>query len=376
MDKKAVNEIKKLFEKENCRVDRLRCCYVNSEKEHAADISESFGSLMDEEQFKYCAIFRKALSGRFGRNLHNVEFPLESELSGGGQEFLLRLLESGLKDDDLVHEFFERVIAAYRYPGKYLILLVNASYDVPGRTLDGIGLEDASEYVYSFLQATICPVDLLKEGLCFDEQVKTFVSRTAGWGVGNPAVSFLFPAFDDRQTNLHAALYYTKDQDGRHEELADLLLGAALPRAEAEEKDMFRAVLEETLGTGCDFDIVKNVADSVNKLVEEGKDSEEPVTIDKRGMRRILEENGAGREALERFEQVYEEQLGEEEEPILAEHIGAPKLSVKTENLALTLKAECSDLIETRVIDGVEYFLIPVTDDVMVNGIHIKNKSR
>ena len=134
MDKKAVNEIKKLFEKNNCRVDRLRCCYVSEEKEHVADIAVSFSSLMDEEQFKYCDIFRKALSGKMGRNLYNLEFPLESELQGGGQEFLLRLLTSGLMDEDLVNEFFERVIAAYRYPGKYLILLANVSYDVPGRT--------------------------------------------------------------------------------------------------------------------------------------------------------------------------------------------------------------------------------------------------
>ena len=34
MDKKAVTEIKKLFKKDDCRVDRMRACYVNEDKEN------------------------------------------------------------------------------------------------------------------------------------------------------------------------------------------------------------------------------------------------------------------------------------------------------------------------------------------------------
>ena len=51
------------------------------------------------------------------------------------------------------------------------------------------------------------------------------------------------------------------------------------------------------------------------------------------------------------------------------------KLSVKSENIRLDISAEAADLVETRVIDGIEYFLIPVADNVTVNGIRIRSKN-
>jgi hypothetical protein len=40
----------------------------------------------------------------------------------------------------------------------------------------------------------------------------------------------------------------------------------------------------------------------------------------------------------------------------------------------LSVKSEVSDVVETRVIDGREYFLIPVSDNLEVNGIRIRQK--
>ena len=37
MDKKAINEIRKLFDKNDCRVDRMYGCYVNEQKARIAD---------------------------------------------------------------------------------------------------------------------------------------------------------------------------------------------------------------------------------------------------------------------------------------------------------------------------------------------------
>ena len=31
MDKKGINEIKKCFKKEDCRIDRIRTCFINEE---------------------------------------------------------------------------------------------------------------------------------------------------------------------------------------------------------------------------------------------------------------------------------------------------------------------------------------------------------
>ena len=67
--------------------------------------------------------------------------------------------------------------------------------------------------------------------------------------------------------------------------------------------------------------------------------------------------------------------IGDEEPRLLAENVAEPKkLSIRTDTLKLDVLTEAAELIETRVIDGQEFFLIPVTEDVTVNGIRIRRK--
>ena len=375
MDKKGVNEIRRLFDKNDCRVDRMYGCYVDEKKQRIAELKDSFHSLQDEELFKYCEIFKKAVSGRIGRTLFNMEFPLAEEREGGHQTALLALLRSGLKDEALVEELFQRIIDSYRSAEKYLILLVHGVYDIPGRTSDNMDLDDGSEDVYSFLELSVCPVELLRDGLCYDAAEQAFFSRTEDWGVQKPEVGLLYPAFNDRSTDLHAALWYAKNEKSRHDELAEELLGMELPRPESAEKDVFREVIEISLGENCDFENVKRVNEAVNQLAEAGKEAGEPALIEKHDIRRILYDNGADEETIERFDEAYEELIGEDTQPLLADNIAeSKKLTIQSDHLKLDVKPESAELIETRVIEGREYFLIPVTDNVTVNGIRLRAK--
>ena len=376
MDRKGINEVRKLFDKNNCRVDRMHGCYVNEKKERIADLRDTFYSLADDELFKYCEIFKKAVSGRIGKTLFNMDFPLSEEKEGGHQPELYRLLKSGLSDPEMVDAFFDRIIETYRSAEKYLILLVHGIYDIPGRTSDNITLVDGSDNVYSFIELSICPVTLLKDGLCYDADEKAFFSRSEDWGVQKPEIGMLYPAFNDRSSDIHAALWYAKNEESRHDELAAELLGMDLPMPRTAEQDLFREVIEVSLGKDCSYENVKNINDAVNRILEEGKDEPEPVLIGQHEIRQILYENGADEEALTRFDKAYEEIAGEDSAPLLAESVAEPKkLSVKSENIRLDISAEAADLVETRVIDGIEYFLIPVADNVTVNGIRIRSKN-
>ena len=121
MNKKEVTEIKKQFTPSNCAITRICGCYVDGEKEKKTEMKDAFLSLPEEEMFKYFDIFRKSLSGTIGKNLLNMEFPLETESEGGTQEFLLKLRNSRLTDDALLEEFYNRVIDSYDYAENYLI---------------------------------------------------------------------------------------------------------------------------------------------------------------------------------------------------------------------------------------------------------------
>ena len=191
MTKQEISEIKKLFTPKNCSITRICGCYVDGEKNKKTELKQAFLALPEEEMFKYFEILRKSLSGTIGKNLLNLEFPLKSETEGGTQEFLLRLRDSRLKDDALLEQFYDRIIESYEYVGNYLILLIHDAYDVPGRTRDGIEMEDASDEVYDYILTCICPVDLSKPGLSYNAVENTFQNRIRDWVVGMPDAAFL-----------------------------------------------------------------------------------------------------------------------------------------------------------------------------------------
>ena len=140
MNKKEVLEIRKQFSPENCAITRICGCYVDHEKEKKMEMKKAFLSLPEEEAFKYFDIFKHTLSGTIGKNL---EFPLDQELNGGTQEFLMKLKNSKLQDDLLLEEFYDKVVESYEYGENYYIILIHAVYDVPGKTKDGLEMEDA-----------------------------------------------------------------------------------------------------------------------------------------------------------------------------------------------------------------------------------------
>ena len=370
MDKKAISEIRKLIKPDSC-VDRIRGCYVNEEGQVIHELHDSLASMEKESLEKYCEILRGALSGKLGRNLFNMEFPIVGETEGSGQQMLYRLQQSGLKDDSLLTEFFEDVVKHFRCDSKYLILLIHGTYDIPAKGSDNAEMEDASDYVYSFLLCCICPVILMKEGLCYDEDACTFLDRRMDWAVQKPVSGFLFPAFNDRQPDVHSLLYYCRKEDARHEEISADLLGCSLPIPEADQKELFKSMVEQTLGRDCNFENVRNLNDAVSEIIEQNKDSGEPVQIEKAEMRRLLSENGADQSVLSDFDAAYDEAVGEGV-PLMAENlIDTSKLEVKSPSLRISVKSEMADMLKTRVIDGMEYLLIPVTDELEVNGIRI-----
>ncbi len=236
MNKKEVLEIRKQFTPENCAITRICGCYVDHEKAKHLQTKTAFLSMPEEEEFKYFDLLRKTLSGKIGRNLMNLEIPLEEEMPRGAQEFLLRLRDSKLQDDMLLEEFYDKVIENYICAGNYYIVLIHAMYDIPGRASDQTELYDASEDVYEYLLCSICPVELSKAGLCYDEEENRITERRREWEVGAPVKGFLFPAFNDRNTDIHATLYYTKKTEELQEQLTQALFGVNIPLSAEEHR--------------------------------------------------------------------------------------------------------------------------------------------
>ena len=374
MDKKGIQEIKKCFKKEDCRIDRIRSCFVSEEGEVLSQFSDSFFSLEDEEMHKYCALFKQSLSGKFGRELYTLEFPLSEEETGGKQDSLYRLNESELKEAGLCENFFQKIRESYPVPGKKLLILAHGVYDVPQKGTDGITMEDASDTVYSFTLFLLCPVSLLKEGLCFDKETDSFIARSEDFVVQKPEISFLYPAFHERSSDIHALLYRAKKREEGLDTLTEELFGIPLPYGEKEQKGQFSALVQEVLKENCNFENVRTLHEELQELKEQGKEEEKEQTLSKSQLKQLLENAGATEEGLANFSALYDESLGEHDSSFYTENLVNNSLHLKSENLQLKIKNEVSAILESKIIDGKEYLLIPVSDNLEVNGIPIRRR--
>ncbi len=374
MNKKEIVEIKKLLKKENTRIERIAGCYVNGEKEKKAVFETPFYAVGDEEMFKYSDIFRKTLSGTIGKNLNTLDFSLEEEVSGSRHASLLALVESELKEEQIRNRFFDEVMEQYIHPGNYLILLAFGTYDIPSKGTDGSEIFDASEYVYRFVLCSICPVNLSKPGLCFDAASSSFIDHLQDWMVEMPETGFLFPAFQDRNTDIHSILYYAKNAEELHPELSDVLLGCTGPVSAKEQKVDFNEVVEEVFGADCSFQTVKEIHENLQQRMEENKDEPDPLVLGSAEIRQMLSDCGADDEMLSGVETKLEKRDGEPRNLMAANLSAGRRFEVKTPEITVQVSADRTDLIETMLIDGRECLVIPLTDEVKVNGIHIRPK--
>ena len=369
MNKKEVTEIKKQFTPHNCAITRICGCYVDGEKEKKTELKEAFLSLPEEEMFKYFDIFRKSLSGTIGKNLLNMEFPLETESEGGTQEFLLKLRNRRLTDDDLLTEFYNRVIDSYDFPENYLILLIHAVYDIPGKASDGTEMFDASDEVFDYILCCFCPVKLSKPALSYHADENSFHERIRDWIVEMPDAGFLFPAFNDRSTDIHSLLYYSKNAENLSNGLTDVLLGCVPPLTAGSQKETFKALIEETLGDDCEYEVVKNIHENLNELIEQNAENPEPLALDKAEVKYLLAKSGVEEAKLETFDEQFDAAAGENTSLLAANVANTKKFEIKTPDITIQVNPECADLVETRIIDGRKCLVIAVDDRVEINGI-------
>lgn len=371
MNKKEVLEIRKQFTPEDCAITRICGCYVDHEKAKRLQTKTAFLSMPEEEEFKYFDLFRKTLSGKIGRNLMNLEIPLEEEMPGGAQEFLLQLRDSKLQDDMLLEEFYDKVIENYICAGNYYIVLIHAMYDIPGRASDQTELYDASEDVYEYLLCSICPVELSKAGLCYDEEENQITEWRREWEVGAPVKGFLFPAFNDRNTDIHAALYYTKKTEELQEQLTQALFGVNIPLSAEAQKSMFQKILGNVLENRAGYSIVMDVYNRLYELLEAGKDDPDPVTVGEYELRRILENSGAAEEMAERFEKEYEEFIGRDTLLQVSNLVSPKGITIKTADATIRLEPSRMDMLETTDLHGMKCLAVNADGLVEMNGISV-----
>lgn len=363
-------ELKKRIKFSSDATFRMEVCYIiGSEKKIQSRMNTYLTNLDESDQHKYLEILKKGLSGVLNRNLLNLSFE-KGKNGDDAQKFLLSLRDSALDSPEILDTYYQKIMDSYSTVGNYLVITVYDAYDVMREGNDGFS-QGESEEVYRYIYSCICPVNLAKAALSYHEEENTISARIRDWVVEMPDVGFLYPAFNDRSTDVNNLLYYCKDPVLVRPEIISDCLGCVEELTSVVEKEMFHHVLENVINEVPEYDtfqVVKDVQDSLNEMLENKVFSDEP-TIDKKAARELLKNSGIKEEHLGIVEKEFDKEIGENGF-LHADRIREKgRIEVKGDNVKVSVKQEASELVEIRVIDGRKCLVIPMDSDMEVNGI-------
>ena len=279
MTDKEIAEIKKRIRHDKNNMMTLKGCYVGGDKKIMTEFSQTVGLLPLEESENLFKVLKKTLSGRLGKNLVDIAFTTEQVSDSEEHRLLMRLRDSDLKDEEALHDLYGRIIASFPTDDCYLIMLGCDKYDVPHRSKNDEIMEDDSDEVFRYVLCSVCPVKPTKVGVGFLSAEATFRNVGADMLIAAPEVGFMFPAFDDRATNIYNALFYTKSAADDYKAVAEALFCTEYPMPAEEQKENFRTLLAETADQECSYAFVQSVHEHISEMIDEHKNShqEEPL---------------------------------------------------------------------------------------------------
>lgn len=374
MNQKELNEIRRRFKLDRNSISKIFGCYVNSNREIISWIDASIGLMQQEEQEMYLGLLKKALSGALGKNLIDIVFSTAQVADSDEHRLLQTMRQTELKDPGSRETFCRRLIDALDMgETNYLILLAADTYDVPHKSRDDVFQADAGDTVYRYFVCAVCPVKAPTLELRYDHDLNEFHPGSTGHVALAPELGFLYPAFDNRAANLYNLLFYAKNPAELHQEVIDALLRVEPPMSAVEQKNVFDAALTTALDRDCSYDVVQSVHEQIRARMEDHKERHdpEPLELTVSDVGGILAGSGVDAAKVEAFEASCQKQYGENALLNPANIIESRKFEVTTPEVKITIAPENSYLIETRVIGGRKYLLIPADEGVEVNGIGV-----
>lgn len=373
MTEKEISEIRRRFRPDKSAIARVRGCFVNERGELLSQFSQSLGMMTQEESESLLITLRKTLSGTQGKNLLDIVFETKQVVDSDAHRLLMALRDSGLNDEGAVQALFQRISQSVSMEGNYLILLARDAYDVPYRSRDGEKQADASSEVFNYILCSICPVKLTKAALSFQVQENEFHNLKPDWVVSPPEMGFMFPAFNDRAADLYGALYYTRDIEDDHAAFVNTVFQQEPPMPAAAQRETFDAILGETLEEDCSLQVVQAVHEQMRDLITAHKENPdlEPLAVDKRTVRTVLQNCGVPEARTAAFEERYDAAFGGETALSPKNLVDTAQVQLRTPDVTIRVNPERGDLVQTRIIDGAKYILIRADEGVEVEGVSI-----
>lgn len=220
---------------------QLRAAVIDSEEGILTTMEKPFMALEDDKVYKFLKIANES----FSKKIDDQMLSLTIRKDAYSKMVLKGLVESELKDEEILNVLYQEIEKKYGFLGKILVTVMYEAWDVPKRAKDGKKLED-SEYISRRVLCTICPINLTKPGLEY-HQAEGLRARNRDWVVDKPEAAFLWPAWEGGEDNPNKILYYTKDPSDTQHDFMESSLETLPIETATEVRKAFDKLIEKNI---------------------------------------------------------------------------------------------------------------------------------
>lgn len=372
MNTKEIGEIKRRARRDRSNITAIHGCYVRDSGEVIAKFRAPLGEMSENEADKYMALFKKTLAGTLGKTLKDISFPTKLVANQDPRHARLMTLRKSSGDDKTaLDELYQEIINSIHMDENYLILIGCDVYDVPFKSSDDT--EHAGDETFTYLLCAICPVKETAPNLHYVHEKSSFHDGGMMQAVNAPVLGFMFPAFDNRATNIYGALMYTKSSREDYGEFVEAVFGTTGPVAADAQKESFDEILSSHLGDECSVSVIYALHERAAEMVQLHKEAKVPdlLTVDRNAVESLLNEGGVSPEKINDVGDAFEDVFGASAEVPLGNIVDTRHYTVKTSSAVIKVAIDRAQDIEVRTIGGRKYICIPAEEGIEANGIAI-----
>jgi hypothetical protein len=344
--------------------------------------SSGWGQLEEE---KFIEIAKKTLGGQLGKGLVEYYFPNEFLLDkSGNYKKLYDLNGDCLETKEIVDNFVDLLINTLSYNKDYAIVLTACSYMVPTKDINGdkVDIEEEFGDSYDFTVVSFCDIVSSNLGLFYDNKKKEIHhSEQNEKVIGMPFSGFLFPTFNDRQTDVNSVLVYNKKPKEPDTVLIESVLGCEFEFDPVQERDKFNTLITKIItktddsNVPIDLSSTTKIYEQINNVINDNVLETELPTLTANDIKKILKNAGVKEENLENFDDVFKQEMGNEKVKLKAVNlVDANKMDIKSPDISISVKNDQTDKIKPISKDGRRYLMIELDDTVDVNGLKVNIK--
>ncbi len=380
MNRKEVTEIRKnLFaDSPTLVMNRILTVIVNpnhdSEKIRYQNICS--GVTVDAgEQGIYYRTLRKLLNNKVGKKFIEYHFPNDAYGKGNAQNILYNVTQSAFKNSEDTENYVNHIVSNLRFESPYAIISAHCTYNVFKKNK----MDETDAYAqenYNFILTAICPIEARECEFAYNFSSDEFINSidTKLFIDKVPSDGFMFPAFNDRSSDVNSVMYYTKSPKEINVSIVESVLGCNFIMTLEQELAYYKLLLAKVADMQLSYELIFAMNAEIEEYIENNRKSTEVPVIDrillKQMFSNVFLHLGISVERLESFDAMYNNIIGEGV-ALTATNLVNAKMQLECCGISLNVKEAAADSVCVSP-DGHTITINVKESGLVINGIKVR----